>query len=69
MIRLMLDRYNDGEKAMLKQLFTEAKESVVKQSDCYGDDCDCDYCYQCPYKHVCEDFASARRYLVEILEG
>ena len=31
MIRLMLDRYNDGEKAMLKQLFIEAKESVAKQ--------------------------------------
>ena len=64
MIRLMLDRYNDGEKAMLKQLFTETKVSVAKQSDCNGDDCD-----QCPYKHVCEDLASARRYLVEILEG
>lgn len=64
MIRLMLDRYNDGEKAMLKQLFTEAKESVVKQSDCDVDDC-----YQCPYKHVCEDIEAAKRYLIEILEG
>lgn len=64
MIRLMLDRYNDGEKAMLEQLFMEAKASVVKQSDCNGDDCD-----HCPYKHVCEDLASAKRYLVEILEG
>lgn len=64
MIRLMLDRYNDGEKAMLKQLFVEANESVTKQSDCNSDDC-----YQCPYKHVCEDIASVGRYLVEILEG
>lgn len=64
MIRLMLDRYNDGEKATLKQLFVEAKESVAKQSDCNGDDC-----YQCSYKHVCEDLVSAKRYLVEILEG
>lgn len=64
MIRLMLDRYNDGEKAMLKQLFIEAKESVVKQSDC-----NCDDCYQCPYKHVCEDLVAAKRYLTEILEG
>lgn len=64
MIRLMLDRYNDGEKAMLRQLFTEAKESVVKQSDCDSDDCD-----QCPYKHVCEDLIAAKRYLTEILEG
>ena len=64
MIRLMLDRYNDGEKAMLKQLFMEAKVSVAKQSDCNGDDCD-----QCPYKHVCEDLVSVKRYLVEILEG
>ena len=59
----MLDRYNDGEKAMLKHLFIEAKESVVKQSDCNGD------CYQCPYKHVCEDLVAAKRYLTEILEG
>ena len=64
MIRLMLDRYNDGEKAMLKQLFIEAKGSVVKQSDCDGNDC-----YQCPYKHVCEDFDAVKRYLTEILEG
>ena len=63
MIRLMLDHYKDGEKVLLKWLFTDAKESVVKQSRCNGDDCD-----QCPYKHVCEDLASARRYLVEILE-
>lgn len=64
MIRLMLDRYNDGEKAMLKQLFIEEKEFVVKQSDCDGNDC-----YQCPYKHVCEDFDAVKRYLTEILEG
>ena len=64
MIRLMLDRYNDGEKAMLKQLFIVAKESLIKQSDCDGDDCS-----QCPYKHVCEDFDSTKRYLTEILEG
>lgn len=60
MIRLMLDRYNDGEKAMLKQLFMEAKVSVVKQSDCNGDDCNGD---------DCEDLASVKRYLVEIFEG
>lgn len=64
MIRLMLDRYNDGEKVMFKQLLAEAKESVAKQSDCNGDDC-----YQCPYKHVCEDLVAANRYLTEILEG
>lgn len=64
MIRLMLDRYNDGEKVMLKQLLMEAKKSVIKQSDC-----DSNGCYQCPYKHVCEDLVSAKRYLVEILEG
>ena len=64
MIRLMLDRYNDGEKAMLRQLFTNAKESLVKQSDCDGNDC-----YQCPYKHVCEDLVAVERYLAEILEG
>nr|DAX04877.1 MAG TPA: Cas system-associated protein [Bacteriophage sp.] len=64
MIRLMLDRYNDCEKAMLKQLFIEAKKSVVTQSDCNDDDC-----YQCPYKHVCEDFVATIRYLTEILEG
>ena len=64
MIRMMLDRYNDAEKAMLKQLFINAKESVVKQSDC-----NCDDCYWCPYKHVCEDLVAAKRYLAEILEG
>lgn len=63
MVRLMLDRYNDGEKVMLKQLFIEAKEFVVKQSDCNGDDCD-----QCLYKHVCKDLVAAKRYLTEILE-
>lgn len=64
MIRLMLDRYNDGEKAMLRQLFVEAKDSVVKQSDCNSDDC-----FECPYKHVCEDLGAVHRYLTEILEG
>ena len=64
MIRLMLDRYNDSEKVMLNQLFLEAEESVEKQSDCSGAGC-----CQCPYRHVCEDFAAARRYLTEILEG